>query len=145
MSRSGYTIDYADNWQTVMWRGRVASAIRGKRGQAMLRELLDALDAMPDKRLITEELVTDGSYCTLGVLGQKRGLDMTSIDPDEYDQVSTAFNIAEALAREIVFMNDEAGYHDETPEGRWIRMRKWVVAQIEYGERMAQRAKEKTS
>ena len=48
MSRSGYSDDIDDNWAHIMWRGRVASSIRGKRGQAMLRELLAALDAMPE-------------------------------------------------------------------------------------------------
>ena len=56
MSRSGYSED-CDGWALVRWRGAVKSAIRGQRGQAFLRELLAALDAIPDKRLIAEELV----------------------------------------------------------------------------------------
>lgn len=48
MSRSGYS---NDGENIAMWRGQVASAIRGKRGQAFLRELVEALDAMPEKRL----------------------------------------------------------------------------------------------
>jgi hypothetical protein len=143
MSRSGYSDGCDDSWAMIMWRGRVASATRGKRGQAMFRELLEALDAMPEKRLISEELELDGSFCTLGVLGHKRGLDMTAIDPEEYDKVSEAFEIPQVLAREIVFMNDDAYWSKEDPEHRWERMRKWVVEQIEYGEKMAQRRKEK--
>lgn len=50
---------------------------------------------------------------------------MESIDPDQSDQVSMAFDIAEAMAKEIVWVNDEAGWN-ETPEQRWIRVRKWV-------------------
>jgi hypothetical protein len=46
MSRSGYSDDHSE-WDLIRWRGAVASAIRGKRGQAFLRELLVALDAMP--------------------------------------------------------------------------------------------------
>lgn len=145
MSRSGYSTDCDDNWQMIMWRGRVASAIRGKRGQEMLRELLEALDAMPEKKLIAEELEASGAYCTLGVLGHQRGIDMSSIDPDEYDQVAEAFKIPEVLAREIMFMNDEACWSLETPEERFDRMRKWVVEQIEYGEKMAQKAKERVT
>ena len=45
MSRSGYSDDDEDG-RLAMWRGAVQSAIRGKRGQAALRELLTALDAM---------------------------------------------------------------------------------------------------
>lgn len=35
MSRSGYTDD-CDGWQLIMYRGAVASAIRGARGQRLL-------------------------------------------------------------------------------------------------------------
>lgn len=83
------------------------------------------MDAMPSKRLIKYELVREGSYCALGVVGAARGIDMESIDPDQSDQVSMAFDIAEAMAKEIVWVNDEAGWN-ETPEQRWIRVRKWV-------------------
>ena len=38
------------------------------------------------------------------------------------------FGIAPALAREIVWENDEAGWYDETPESRWKRMRAWVAS-----------------
>jgi hypothetical protein len=58
MSRSGYTDDVEYSWRSIMWRGRVVSAIRGKRGQALLRDLLAALDAMPDKRLYPNNFAT---------------------------------------------------------------------------------------
>jgi hypothetical protein len=45
MSRSGYSDDL-DPLALGRWRGRVASAMRGKRGQAFLREMLAAMDAM---------------------------------------------------------------------------------------------------
>lgn len=59
MSRHGYTDSCDDNFALIRWRGAAKSAIRGKRGQAFLRELLAALDAMPEKRLIARELVDD--------------------------------------------------------------------------------------
>lgn len=132
VSRSGYSDDCDDQWRNICWRGAVKSAIKGKRGQHFLRELLDALDAMENKRLITDELETHGEFCTLGVIGQARGLDMSKIDPHESDQVSKAFNIADAMAREIVYENDEAQtwLRKESPETRWSRMRKWVAAQL---------------
>ena len=40
MSRSGYC-DELEQSELAMWRGQVASAIRGKRGQAFLVELLN--------------------------------------------------------------------------------------------------------
>lgn len=45
MSRSGYNDYSIDNWDLIRWRGQVASAIKGKRGQAFLRELIEALVA----------------------------------------------------------------------------------------------------
>ncbi|MGQ7956456.1 hypothetical protein ACUTAF_01825 [Pseudomonas sp. SP16.1] len=130
MSRSGYCDDI-DNWDLIRWRGAVSSAIKGKRGQAFLIELRDALDAMPEKRLITEELQADGQFCTLGVLGAKRGIDMKGVDPDDRESVAALFGIAPAMAAEIVFENDEVGsWRNESPGDRWKRMRKWVEDNI---------------
>jgi hypothetical protein len=128
VSRSGYCDDL-ENWDMIRWRGAVASAIRGARGQQLLRELAEGMDAMPVKRLIAHELVKEGEFCALGVVGAKRGLPIDQIDPDESDAVAKAFDIADALAKEIVYENDEGDY-SETPEQRWTRMRKWVDAQL---------------
>jgi hypothetical protein len=159
MSRSGYSDDI-DGWALIRWRGAVTSAIRGARGQAMLRELVKALDALPEKSLCSGDLVTaDGDYCTLGALGLARGMDMTKIDPEDRTAVAQAFGIAEALAAEIMFENDEGGYSADdqqyfnflvcgpmrpweshlqlrwktNPRGgqiRWSRMRAWAVANL---------------
>jgi len=141
MSRSGYSDD-CGGWGLVCWRGAVKSALSGKRGQSFLVELRDALDAMPDKRLVTDTLEADGQFCTLGVLGAKRGLEMSAIDSHCRESVSEAFGIAEAMAAEIVYENDEhPGNYEmqpdgrgkwvaETPEHRWHRMRKWVESNI---------------
>lgn len=107
MSRSGYSDDCEGNWGLICWRGAVNSSIKGKRGQAFLKELAEAMDAMPEKRLIADELQADGGFCTIGVLGHARGLDMERIDPHDSDQVSKFFGIAPAMAREIVYENDE--------------------------------------
>lgn len=55
MSRSGYSDDL-DSWSMIRWRGAVTSATRGARGQAFFREMLAALDAMPEKKLIADDL-----------------------------------------------------------------------------------------
>lgn len=106
MSRSGYSDDL-DNWSMIKWRGAVQSAIKGKRGQQLLREIAAALDAMPVKELIAHDFEADGSYCTLGVVGCARGLDMSGLDPEDYHAVAETFGIARALAQEIVYENDE--------------------------------------
>ncbi|PVX61288.1 hypothetical protein, partial [Paraburkholderia unamae] len=111
MSRSGYSDDCDDQWGLIRWRGAVKASIRGARGQAALKELAAAMDAMPDKTLAAESLANeDGEFCTLGVLGQARGLDMAPIDPDDWEAVAKAFNLAPAMVREIVYENDECLY-----------------------------------
>jgi hypothetical protein len=135
MSRSGlsYDGDY-DNWSTICWQGALASAKRGKKGQAFLKELLAALDAMPVKRLIRNDLVVDGSMplykdhdvivgadelvardgtvrgmgevCALGALGMVRGLDMSEIDPEDHVSVAALFEVNEKIVQDIVDTND---------------------------------------
>lgn len=143
MSRSGYSDDFEMDWAGIMYRGSVKSALRGKRGQKALKEIVAALDAMPEKALCAESLTTkEGEYCTLGALGLARGIDMSAIDPEDWEAVADAFNIAPAMVREIVFENDECGevfepsrgtygsYRQPTPQERWMRMRKWIFDQI---------------
>jgi len=130
MSRSGYS-DGCDGWDLIRWRGAVASAIKGQRGQAFLRELLAALDALPEKRLISDALIEDGEVCAIGSVGLKRGIDMTQLDVENPDQLAKAFGIAPALVQEIEFMNDDDfSYQETTPEKRFEQMRNWVARQI---------------
>jgi hypothetical protein len=131
VSRSGYNDDGDDTWGFICYRGQVASATRGKRGQALLREALVALDAMPVKELIADQLVQEGSYCLLGVVGAARGVPLSEIDPEDYTAVAKQFDIAEPLAREIMFENDnDFFWSEETPAQRWMRMREWIAGQI---------------
>jgi hypothetical protein len=130
MSRSNYTEDCDDEWRWIMWRGAVTSAIRGKRGQAFLREMLDAMDALPEKKLVSWELETDGQVCAIGSVGRRRGMDMSKLDPEDPVSVAAAFGISSALVREIVYENDESAWFIETPEHRFGRMRRWIASQI---------------
>ena len=125
MSRSGYSDD-CDGWALICWRGAVESALRGKRGQAFLRELSEALDALSEKRLIADNLERDGEVCAIGAVGRARGLDMSNLDPYEPERLSEAFDIACAMAQEISWVNDESGIYNETPEERFQRVRRWV-------------------
>ena len=131
MSRSGYGDGADDNWSMIKWRGQVASAIRGRRGQVFLRDMLAALDAMTVKRLIRDDLVHEGDVCALGAVGIARHIDMSEIDPHDCDTVANKFGIATPLACEIMYMNDEQSrYRRDTPEERWERMRSWVASLI---------------
>jgi|ERR1700679_542053 len=116
------------------WRGAVASILRGKRGQAFLRELLRALDALPMPRLISGELEDcNGEVCALGAVGRVRGLQMAEIDIEDYEQVATAFFVHEKLAQEVMFINDEWGYKPNSVPGmehRFRVVRDWVLKNI---------------
>lgn len=136
MSRSGYGDDL-DNGDLIRWRGQVASATRGKRGQKMLRDMLAAFDAMPDHYLLSGVLVApDGECCALGAVLVHRGIvaEADAAMAPEYfgldnDLISDLLDVSECLVREVENENDEGAYQ-ETGAERWTRMRAWVAARI---------------
>ena len=147
MSRSCY-MDECEPWDLIRWRGQVASAIRGKRGQAFLLEMWRAMQALPAHRLTFDELENeyDGSVCAIGSVGKARGVDMSKLEPDDYDGIAAAFGIPQQLAQEIMYLNDECDRGDYVeaygpptrygrsiyvfvptpPERRFERMKKWI-------------------
>lgn len=145
MSRSGYVDwdDYNDDYPELIagrWRGQVASATRGKRGQAFFRDLIAALDAMPTKVLITDDLYRGQYVCAIGAVGQYRKTDMRGLDPEDTAKVAGRLDIADPLVREVVYENDEDGWNwkeqrRETPAERWKRMRAWAVSQLNEGDK----------
>lgn len=129
MSRSNYSDDLDDQWGWICWRGAVASAIKGARGQAFLKEMASAMESLPERKLVANDLEKDGEVCAIGSVGRARGVDMSAIDPEDSETVAALFGISDALAREIVYMNDEGSWR-ETPEQRYSRMLAWVQKQI---------------
>jgi hypothetical protein len=128
MSRSGYSYD-CDNLQ--LYRGTVERAIKGQRGQAFLRELATAMDAMPEKILIEGDLIDEtGCCCAIGVVCKSRNIDVSKIDPYEPGHVGKVVGISQSMAAEIAYMNDEYARHPETPSDRWTRVRKWVAENL---------------
>jgi hypothetical protein len=124
MSRHGYCDDL-DQWALIKWRGQVASAIRGSRGQKLISDLIVALEAMPIKQLVAEELQDEsGEVCALGAVGKLRGIKITELDQEDPYQVAHAFDIAPQLAREITFVNDD--WPSETPAARYQRVLAWA-------------------
>jgi hypothetical protein len=130
MSRSGYVVDEFDGegWELALWRGTVNSSINGKRGQKLLRELRDALDAMPEKRLIANELRNAEGVCALGCVGAARGVELEKLDVCNYDELANVFDVAAPLVRELEYVNDGDSWDPDstTPEQRWRRVRGWV-------------------
>jgi len=126
MSRSGYSYDHTE-WELIIWRGAVLSALRGKRGQAFLREMREALT--PLKSLTVGDLETpEGEVCALGAVGRLRGLDLMTVDPYDREGIAKTFGIAEAMAAEIMDENDS--FRHEAPEARHARMLRWVESNI---------------
>lgn len=171
MSRSGYSDDYdGEGISPEFWGAIVRRAAKGKRGQQFFRDLRDAMDAMPVKRLISGELVdADGEVCAIGSVGVRRGVDLSSMTKpadcsqadwecdweceaqERAEALGAMLNIAPCLAQDVMYQNDECDqlHHDvtgeivtgwqgtkrppshyDTPEERWVRMRKWVAKKL---------------
>jgi hypothetical protein len=148
MNRSGYTEGEEDNWQWIKWRGAVASAIRGKRGQAFIRDLKTALEAMPDKKLIEKELMnTEGDVCAIGCIMKARGIDTATLDVDDYEHIAHLLGVNEKLVQEIEWENDNARvfrvgpyvgsgraaltFLDTAPETRWRILHNWCERNLQ--------------
>lgn len=135
MSRSGYSDDI-DHWKLIRWRGQVASALRGARGQKFLRELIAALDALPEKKLVASNFKCEDGVCAFGAVAAARKIDTTRLQrlaelEDDHQlpkAVSSAFDVAEALAAEVMHINDEDRWPSDHKDDarRWARMRAWA-------------------
>jgi hypothetical protein len=124
MCRSGYTDD-CENLN--LYRATVTRSILGKRGQAFLRNMATALDALPEKMLIAGELINEnGACCALGAVCKFRNIDVSKIDYLDLEIVGAAVGISRSMAAEIEYENDERGPHKEDPADRWKRIRAWV-------------------
>lgn len=67
-----------DNPAALLWYPTLERALRGKRGGKVLREMRDALLALPDQRLIEGEIVTkEGDVCAVGAYLRHK-------DPEQY-------------------------------------------------------------
>ena len=130
MSRSGYNEGGADYLADGRWRGMVASAARGKRGQAFFKDLIAALDAMPVKELIAERVKCEDGVCAMGAVLEKRGADASLFNSDDTSDIALFLDIADPLAAEVAYMNDEACWGSETPSQRWGRMRTWAASML---------------
>jgi len=135
MSRSGFSEECDGSYGINPWPAIIARAVQGRPGTKFLRELLAALHAMPVKELVAEALVEpSGAACALGSVALARRLDVSALDPEDYEAVAKAFCITPTLAREIAFINDDDFRNfsrSETPAERWTRVRGWVVKQLE--------------
>lgn len=143
MNRSGYDDCSGDDWGYWSYRGRVERTLRGRRSQAFLRELRDALDAMPVKELASHVMrEADGCSCALDAVAVARGIEWpphimanAEYGDDVSHSVGAQLGITRTLAAEIMGENDcysllFGATERELRARRWAYMRNWVDRQI---------------
>lgn len=140
--------------QTWLWEANVERNFSGRPGQRKLRELRDALLALPEKRLIETRLADEkGNVCALGALAVKHRVDQgeprervlaemaarTSSDDgwvDTWEAEQGTLAEAEAcgvktpMAVTVAYENDCGPSSKETPEQRYVRVLAWVEKRI---------------
>ena len=119
-----------------LYQRAVENAINGKRGQRFVREAIAALDALPEPKLVADEL-TDGrgGYCLLGAVGRARGVEDRKLRALEDERPSyvaqeLGLDIAGSLAAEIVNENDADWFGPETDAQRFARVRRWLAGHV---------------
>jgi hypothetical protein len=137
-----YQDDYGDAepWMEGQQAGALRSAIRGQRGQRLLRDLVAGLEALPSPELSAGALEDEdtGCCCAFGVVRRYRGAAAVPLyfDPMEADldppHFAEPFDVAPALAWEVVEVNE--GSSDSNMEAarrqRWERVRAWAVKHL---------------
>lgn len=148
----------SDAMPLALFRGNVERALKGKRGQRALREMREALLALPEKALI-EGALCDVAYdendkpvaigfCAVGAFafykraraGQpvEEALEALASYPEDEDEQGTIEEgrkrgLVYCLAWELAWMNDEGlgqWQHSLTPEERYAKYLAWVESQI---------------
>jgi hypothetical protein len=142
-----------------LWMANYARQLKGKPGQAFLRELRDALLALPEKALIEGQIAKGGQVCALGSLALKRRVDAgesreaviadlssINVNPNDddfdgryiYEWARAVLNAPRYLAWMVPSENDDDGMHwtpngiiEVTPEQRYERMLRWVERCLE--------------
>jgi hypothetical protein len=137
-----YQDDYGDAepWMEGQQAGALRSAIRGQRGQRLLRDLVAGLDALPTPELSAGALEHEatGCCCAFGAVRRYRGAAAVPLwfHPMEEDldppHFAEPFDVALALAWEVVEANE--GWSDSNKEAarrqRWERVRAWAVRHL---------------
>ena len=136
------------NNQALLWEANLERSLKGRKGQAALRELEAALLALPDKRLIANQTVDDGgSVCAIAALAQHRGYkgDLSLPKEPDYDKddfeywdeyeyqeaveaamlkIAADLGVPRMVASAIIYENDDT--YISTPEQRYTKMLRWT-------------------
>lgn len=118
MSRISYSEEEDYQGQFALWDANCRRSMRGRAGQAALRELEAALTALPVKRLERDVfVVASGGVCALGALAVKRKMDAglsrdqalhvcADMDPYESQEHGEALGLPSLVAWKVVAEND---------------------------------------
>lgn len=141
---------YDGDWEAMpyeMWQHNLELAIGGKRGQAALRELRDALVALPERKLISGALCRVNpagppTFCVVGALAYHKRTKLgerpeeviesllgDDIGPEETAQAGRRIGLVWTLAWELGFKNDEE-YRGLTDEQRFEKFLAWTELMI---------------
>lgn len=137
--------------QAALYHANTERALKGKRGQAFLKELEAALLMLPEKVLIEGSICREGAVCANGALALKRKVDagmqipealkwLEENKPDDDfnggdagqtgDFMEKHFGILSRLAVHTAFVNDEHRQTDHSDHGRYEKVLSWVRSQI---------------
>jgi hypothetical protein len=144
MSRSCYSDDYGDDFpgQLALYRANVSRSIKSRTGQARLRELRDALLALPTKALEAETFAEGAGeaprVCALGAwalakcgdIEQAHAMVPSDADDHETADLFESHGWPRLVVLDAIYMNDEGGDYKETPAERYARVLGWVERQI---------------
>jgi len=133
--------DYGfEPWMEGQQAGAQQSAIRGRRGQQLLRDLVAGLDALPAPELSAGALEDEatGCCCAFGAVRRYRGAAAVPLyfDPMEKDldppHYAEPFDVAPALAWAVVEVNEwwSTNNDEAARRQRWQRVRDWAVGRL---------------
>lgn len=143
------------NNQAILWEANQERSLKSKRGQQALRRLEAALLALPEPKLVADEIKTaDGLVCALGALAISEGYQGSMDLPqppaedasdeewdkwnahadDEYGDsaiedamlaLAKSLDVPKLVAVAIIYENDDS-YGTQTPEARYSKVLKWT-------------------
>lgn len=117
--------------QAAFYHANTARSLQGKKGQASLRELEQALLALPEKRLVSGEFETpEGEVCAIGALKRFKGVEHVEHDPStDMDLVGEELGMPRLVAWMVVARNDHS-FEDLNDDERYRAMLGWVRHQL---------------
>lgn len=140
MSRYCDSDDYDYVWMEGQAAGAMRSAIRGRRGQRLLRDLIAGLDALPVPELAAGSLEDPetGCVCALGAVRLQRGADAVPLrfdptDPDiRWHDLAEPFDISQTLAHAVICQNEayDRRNDEQSRRRRWLTVRGWAVRNL---------------